>query len=89
LNEVRRLRELKGLSQTELAELAGLVPSTVSLFENGYSKPHPATLRKLADALDVEVADLFEQREPRERLRSGIMCPNCGHTIVLDIGGRE
>jgi transcriptional regulator with XRE-family HTH domain len=56
------MRREKGLSQQELADLAGVGQDSISAIETGKHEPHPRTLRKLANALDVEVADFF--REP-------------------------
>jgi transcriptional regulator with XRE-family HTH domain len=60
VDEVRRLRLEKGWSQNELAYHARLAPSVISLIETGKRDPNATTLRKLADALDVRVPDLFE-----------------------------
>src|SRR5215217_5778034 len=56
LNEVRRLRKLRGWSQVELAERAGVSAFTVTEIETGRREPRPSTLRKLANALGVEIA---------------------------------
>ena len=52
---LRAARELKGLSQTELAVRAGLQPSAVSHFETGRRQPSFDNLRRLADALTVSI----------------------------------
>ncbi len=62
MESVRRMRREKGLSQRELADLAGVGQDSISGIETGKHEPHPRTLRKLAEALDVEVVDFF--REP-------------------------
>ena len=62
MESVRRMRREKGLSQQELADLAGVGQDSISAIETGRHEPHPRTLRKLANALGVEVADFF--REP-------------------------
>jgi transcriptional regulator with XRE-family HTH domain len=62
MESVRRMRREKGLSQQELADLAGVGQDSISAIETGKHEPHPRTLRKLAEVLDVEVADFF--REP-------------------------
>ena len=49
-----QLREEKSISQRKLAEMAGLINSTVSRIEANSVKPDPATLEKLAVALDVD-----------------------------------
>jgi transcriptional regulator with XRE-family HTH domain len=57
--EVKRLRKEREWNQTELAYHAGLAPSVISQIENGKRDPTARTLRKLAEALGVEVGDLF------------------------------
>jgi transcriptional regulator with XRE-family HTH domain len=60
---LRVLRLNKGLSQAELAALAGVSEYTVTRLETGQRKrPHPATRRKLAAALGVPIADVDELR---------------------------
>lgn len=56
---VRRLREVRGLNQAQLAVSVGTGPSAISQIENGKRSPNSETLVKLARALEVEVADLF------------------------------
>jgi transcriptional regulator with XRE-family HTH domain len=60
--EVKRLRQEREWNQTELAYHAGLAPSVISQIENGKRDPTARTLRKLAEALSVEVADLFPKK---------------------------
>jgi transcriptional regulator with XRE-family HTH domain len=57
--EVKRLRQEREWNQTELAYHAGLAPSVISQIENGKRDPTARTLRKLAEALSVDVGDLF------------------------------
>jgi transcriptional regulator with XRE-family HTH domain len=61
--EVKRLRQEREWNQTELAYHAGLAPSVISQIENGKRDPSARTLRKLADALEVEVGDLFPKAQ--------------------------
>jgi predicted ATPase/Tfp pilus assembly protein PilF/DNA-binding XRE family transcriptional regulator len=54
---LKRHREAAGLSQEQLAEQAGLSAKAVSALERGERRsPHPATLRRLADALGLPEA---------------------------------
>jgi transcriptional regulator with XRE-family HTH domain len=62
VDAVKVIRRRKGWSQKDLAEESGVGQDTISGIESGRHEPRPSTLRKLADALDVEVADFF--REP-------------------------
>jgi transcriptional regulator with XRE-family HTH domain len=59
MREVRRLRQEKCWGQKELAFHANLAQSVISEIETGKRSPSARTLRKLAAALEVEVADLF------------------------------
>ena len=52
-DNLKRAREIKGLSQTELARRSGLQPSAVSHFETGRRAPSFDNLRRLADTLEV------------------------------------
>ena len=57
---LRELREDRLLSQRELARRAGVSNKTIVDIEAGRIRPHPATLRKLAEALGVEPPALSE-----------------------------
>jgi transcriptional regulator with XRE-family HTH domain len=50
---LKNAREIRTLTQSDLASRAGLQPSAVSHFESGTRKPSFANLRRLADALNV------------------------------------
>ncbi len=64
MESVRRIRRKKGLSQQELADLAGVGQDSISAIETGKHEPHPRTLRKLAKALEIEVRSFFEEPVP-------------------------
>jgi transcriptional regulator with XRE-family HTH domain len=58
---VERLREFRrrcALSQQELADAAGVGRNTISRIERGETGAHGRTLRRLAQALSVDVAEL-------------------------------
>ncbi len=62
--DVGRLKELRRqrvLSLRELAESSGLNYNTVWRLENGLTGAHPRTIRKLAEALDVEPSVLIQE----------------------------
>lgn len=63
MQEVRRLRQARGWTQTELAFHAGLAPSVISQIENGKRSPNASTLDKLAKAFGVNVGDLFPKAQ--------------------------
>ena len=57
---VRRLREAKGLSQEALAHSADLTTRYVGGIERGEENPTVAVVGRLADALAVDPAVLFQ-----------------------------
>jgi transcriptional regulator with XRE-family HTH domain len=59
---VRELRDAQGWSLDALAERSKVSRSTISLIERGQSSPTAAVLDKLATALNVSLASLFEER---------------------------
>lgn len=61
---VRRAREQRGLSGSEVANRAGKRPGTISDIENGKSLPDLATLLAIAEALDASLDELLG-RSPR------------------------
>jgi transcriptional regulator with XRE-family HTH domain len=63
-SNLRRLRELRALSQRELAALAKLSVTTVNRIETMQQKPMPRTVRKLAEALKVTPEELLTE-QPR------------------------
>ncbi len=56
--KIRELRNQAGMTQTDLAEAAGLTQSHVSRLENAEHSATHLTLTKIARALGVEVGDL-------------------------------
>lgn len=56
---LKRLREIKGVSQAGLAKAIGVGVSTVGMWENGKNKPDSKNLEKLADFFEVSVSELY------------------------------
>ena len=63
LSDILRRRRLgAGMTVRDLAERAGLVPSTVSRLETGQiAEPRPTHLQKLAQALSIDVEELYAE----------------------------
>jgi len=55
---LRRLREAQGLSQEATAQRAGISLNSYSRIERGNAAPAWATVQRIADALDVSMAEL-------------------------------
>ena len=54
------LRTKKGWSQRDLAFECGKEPQSIERIENGKSNPTAFYLKEVADALGVQVKDLFD-----------------------------
>jgi DNA-binding XRE family transcriptional regulator len=64
-------RVASGLTQAELAKVAGVAPETVSNAERGRHHPRRLTARALAAALGCEVSELFPVDDERRPAESG------------------
>ncbi len=53
--QIARLRILRGLTQTQLAELVGTRQPSIARLENGSSVPSISFLKKVAAALDARI----------------------------------
>jgi len=58
MTKLRVLRERLFITQTELAEAAGISLVTLNRLENNNQKPSFKTIRKLAKALGVEPGEI-------------------------------
>ena len=59
-NNLKKLREKKGLSQDRLAKLAEVANNTIIKIEQGENiNPTLDTLKKIAKALEISVDDLI------------------------------
>ncbi|MGH9406444.1 MAG: helix-turn-helix domain-containing protein [Terriglobia bacterium] len=58
-DRIRRLRELKGMSQGDIEKASGLLRCYISRVEHGHTVPSLETLERFAAALDVPLYRLF------------------------------
>ena len=67
-DRLRAIREQKDLSQGDIEQRTGLKRCYVSRVENGHTVPSLETLAKIAEAMDISLADFFPGTEtPRDR----------------------
>ena len=62
-NNVRRLRKAKGLAQEKFALEFGMDRTYVSGIERGIRNPTVTVVQRLADALEVPIAELFAEQD--------------------------
>jgi len=68
---LKELRSKRGLSQTDLARLVGVTPSTISQVESNLIYPSLPALLKMAEVLAVYVSSFFQEK------------PSAGHRLVF------
>lgn len=85
---IRRLREAKGITQTQLAELIGVGCKAVSKWETAKGLPDITLIEPLSNALGVSVMELMSgetiinKNFSSNMLRSVFyVCPICGNII--------
>lgn len=66
MNAIIKLRERKGLSQKELADILNITQGAVSQWELGLSRPTSKILPELAKALDCTIDELFKDESTEE-----------------------
>ncbi|CAA9450799.1 MAG: hypothetical protein AVDCRST_MAG58-927 [uncultured Rubrobacteraceae bacterium] len=59
--KLRAARHRKALTLRELGERVGMDHNLIWMYEDGRRKPIPRNLRKLAEGLGVEPADLIRE----------------------------
>jgi transcriptional regulator with XRE-family HTH domain len=59
---LKELRGKRGLSQTELAQLVGVTPSTISQIESNMIHPSLPGLLKMAEVLSVQAGAFFQEK---------------------------
>ncbi len=63
MQRLRELRRERALALRELGELSGISLNTIWRIEAGRQGAHPRTIRKLAEALSVDPAELTKVEE--------------------------
>ena len=66
-NKFKSLRESFGLTQQDVADVAGVSEAAVSGWENGTNSPRPARIKKLAALLRCQESDLARYGGPLEK----------------------
>ena len=61
-NRIRKYREMRGISQRELAEDIGVSNSRVSNWEQGINRPDADIIAKICRTLNVSPSDLLDVR---------------------------
>ena len=85
---IKNIREAKGMTQSDLAEILGVTAKAVSKWETGKGFPDISLLESLSAALDTSVIELLNGEQVVNKNRASNMlrtkfyvCPICGNII--------
>ncbi len=67
MNNIRRLRERKGMSQGAIASALGITAQAVSKWERGESAPQWGMAPKLAELFGCTIDELYGLDPPKEK----------------------
>lgn len=66
---VRKIRQMLGMTQVDLAELAGVEQGTISKLESGSVLPNVADMANIAEALNTTSEVLLKPVVPAEKVK--------------------
>lgn len=91
-NTIKKLREKRGITQKELAEMINLSDKTISKCETGRGLPDISIIEDLAKSLGVSIAELLtgdfrenENQSANMKKMNFYICPVCGN-IIASVG---
>ena len=58
--KIKKYREIKGITQAEIAELLGVSPATVSQYEAGTLEPNIESIKKISELFEVSIDKLLK-----------------------------
>ena len=61
-SSIAEARKSKNISQTELSKMTGIIQADISRIENGKANPTINVLKRIADALEMNLNLSFEDR---------------------------
>ena len=62
-DNIRRLRESHGMTQADIAKIAGVTDKAVSTWELGTKEPRMGALQKIADYFGVKKSDIVDDSD--------------------------
>lgn len=78
---IKRLRESHGLTQVQLAEIAGVTDKAVSTWENDMKTPRMGALQRIADYFGIAKSDIIEDAKS--------VLPEFSHPDILPVTRRR
>ncbi|MBO5080474.1 MAG: helix-turn-helix transcriptional regulator [Bacteroidaceae bacterium] len=87
---IKEIMQEKGVTSASLSTMVGIHKVSVSNIINGKLNPSTETLEKIAEALGVEMWELFKSKseimeEIAEEKKNTVPCPYCGKPIDISL----
>lgn len=90
---VKKMCELRGMTQKELAEKLGITDISLNATLKEGKDPRISTIVRIANALDVPMVSLLggdvAAVETREESKQGLYCPHCGKPLTLFVKAED
>lgn len=91
---IKEIMQEKGVTSASLSTMIGIHKVSVSNIINGKLNPSAETLEKIAEALGVEMWELFKSKseiveEIAEEKKNTVPCPYCGRDINVSLLRKE
>lgn len=58
---IKKLREVHGLTQTELGKIAGVSDKAISTWEKGTAEPRMGAVQKIADYFNIRKSEIIDE----------------------------
>ena len=84
IDNIKRIRKEKGISQEKLAEACNTATSYIGLMEIYKNVPKLSTIERIANALDVDTLELFRDKN-KSSLEQELEIQNKKKAILLSI----
>ena len=89
-NRIKHLRKAKGWTQSDLAEAVGVHFTTINKYETGVTELNAAKMEVIAEALGVQVGEIFAESPPPEpiHVRGRVQAGAWAESLEWDDGDR-
>lgn len=97
-DNIKKLRDIFGVTQRELADIAGVTENAVSKWENGYSEPRMGAIERMAACYGLKKRHIIEDggmdmidpitKKPRRELPPNAIIPKASQPAYLPLRGR-
>ena len=82
---IAKIRESKGLSQAELANLLNIHTTTLSRWENGHMQPKISVIQELCKALNISESELLGEAKEEGKIEIVLVFGKMGEGVKINM----